>query len=239
MKTSQNGYELIKAFEGLHKVKSDGMVRAYRCPAGKWTIGWGHTKGVKSGMTATPAECEEFLKLDVEDVEYAVNRRIKVAVTQNQLDAIVSFVFNVGVGNFERSTLLRKLNTEDYDGAAAQFVRWNKARVDGDLVTLSGLTRRRTAEAALFEMDVEIASEGNLLPPQKVELADSKPLSKSRTIWGVSIAGASTALNEITSQLQPLLRFADSLTAVFVLVTLIGLGFAAYARYTDHLNGVK
>lgn len=239
MKTSQNGYELIKAFEGLHKVKSDGMVRAYRCPAGKWTIGWGHTKSVKSGMTATPAECEEFLRLDVEDVEYTVNKKVNVPITQNQFDALVSFVFNVGAGNFERSTLLRKLNTEDYDGAAAQFVRWNKARVEGELVTLSGLTRRRTAEAALFEMDVEIASDGNLLPAQKVELADTKPLSKSRTIWGVCVAGASTALNEITSQLQPLLRFADSLTAIFVVLTLVGLGLAAYARYNDHKDGVK
>lgn len=237
MRTSENGIELVKAFEGLHKVKSDGNVRSYRCPAGRWTIGYGHTHGVRSGETITPEEAEDLLRKDLEDCEATVERMVKVDLTQNQFDALVSFVFNLGQGNFGSSTLLRKLNRGDYEGAAEEFTRWNKARVDGELKALPGLTRRRTAEAALFEMDVELASEGGDLPVQKPQQSEAKPLGKSRTLFGLSLAGLSTGINEATSQLQSLTAYSSTLQVVFVVLTLAGIAVAVYARVDDHKEG--
>ena len=108
---SQNGINLVKKFEGLHKVTEDGMVRAYRCPAGRWTIGWGHCKGVKSGMRVSEEECTKFLVEDLNDAGAVVKRYVSVPLSQEQFDALVSFVFNIGGGaNFQNSTLLKKLN---------------------------------------------------------------------------------------------------------------------------------
>jgi len=237
VKTSQNGIDLIKAFEGLHKIKSDGSVRSYRDPAGRWTIGYGHTSGVKSGMLITPEEAEDLLRTDVVEAEEAVERLVKVDLSQNQFDALVSFVFNLGQGNFRSSTLLRKLNRGDYDGAATEFVRWNKARVEGQLRPLPGLTRRRTAEAALFKMDEELPSEGGEMMAHKPQQGDTKPLGKSRTLFGLSLAGLSTTISEAADQIRPLANYADSMQMLFVTITLIGIGIAAYARYDDYKEG--
>ena len=111
-----------------------------------WTIGYGHTHGVYQGMTITEQQAEQFLHEDVKWAEDAVNQYVHVSLTQNQFDALVSFVFNVGTGNFSNSTLLRLLNKGDYKGAADQFLRWNKQKG----VVLNGLTTRRKNERALF-----------------------------------------------------------------------------------------
>lgn len=137
--SSVRDLSLIKEFEGLR-------LEAYLCPAKKWTIGYGHTKTAKPGMKITERGAEELLRQDLAWCEEAVRTGVKVPLTQNQFDALVSFVFNVGAGAFKRSTLLRLLNQGDYDGAASQFQRWNKA---GGQV-LKGLTRRRKAEAEKF-----------------------------------------------------------------------------------------
>lgn len=131
--------ELIKRFEGLR-------LTAYKCPAGVWTIGYGHTSGVREGDRCTGEQAEAWLAADVLESERAVDYLVKVPLTDNQRGALVSLVFNVGGGNFTASTLLKKLNAGDYAGAAAEFRRWNKA---GGKV-LPGLTTRRQAEAALF-----------------------------------------------------------------------------------------
>lgn len=133
------GLTIIKIFEALR-------LRAYLCPAGIPTIGWGHTRGVKMGDTCTYLQAEQWLREDCRDAERAVNARVKVPLTQNQFDALVSFVFNVGGGAFASSTMLRKLNAGDYVGAAEQFPRWNKS---GGKV-LRGLTLRREREQNLF-----------------------------------------------------------------------------------------
>ena len=163
---SENGLNLVKKFEGLHKVTEDGDVRAYRCPAGKWTIGYGHTRGVKSGLRASVDECEKMLMEDLHEAGNAVRSAVSVPLSQHQYDALVSFVFNLGAGNFRSSTLLKKLNKGLYEEIPAQILRWNKARVDGKLTELRGLTRRRTAEAALWAMDAPLAGQegGDLMP---------------------------------------------------------------------------
>lgn len=140
MQISKAGLDLIKEFEGLY-------LKAYRCPAGVPTIGYGHTAGVVMGQTITKQQADDYLRRDVRQFERAVARLVSVPLTQGQFDALVSFAFNLGEGALAQSTLLRLLNAGDYAGAAAQFDRWNKA---GGRV-LPGLVRRRAAERALFE----------------------------------------------------------------------------------------
>lgn len=236
---SQQGVELIKRFEGLHKVQPDGMVTSYRCPAGKWTIGYGSVKGVRSGMKITKQEAEELLIKDIKDHEAYVKQYVQVPLTQGQYDALVSFVFNLGGGNFRSSTLLKKLNKGLYDEVPEQFMRWNKARVDGKLTALKGLTRRRAAEAAIFSADAKLPSdEGGAIAPQKVTAAAQKPLAKSKTMAGAGIAGAATALGEIAPQIEALVPYSDSMKTIFLLCALGGIALAAYARFKDHKEGV-
>lgn len=140
MKTSDAGIMLIKSFEGLKLV-------AYKCPAGIWTNGYGHTgPDVTPGQVITQAQADALLARDLERFEAGVSRLVSVQLTQNQFDALVCFSFNLGLGALQGSTLLRLLNAGDYAGAAAQFPRWNKAGGK----ELPGLTRRRSAEQALF-----------------------------------------------------------------------------------------
>lgn len=139
MKISTNGIELIKRFEGLR-------LTAYRCSAGVLTIGYGHTTGVKPGDKITGQQADAFLHEDVLVAEITVNTNVTTRLNQNQFDALVSFVFNLGMGNFVKSTLLKKLNTADYAGAADEFPRW----VYAGKTELPGLIRRRTADRDLF-----------------------------------------------------------------------------------------
>lgn len=139
MKTSKKGIELLKQFEGC-------VLHAYKCPAGVWTIGYGHTKGVKEGMKITQLEAERLLQEDLKIYEKPVNDYVKVKLNQNQFDALVSFTYNCGCHALKTSTLLKKLNNGDYVGAANELLRWNKM---GGKVS-KGLTRRREKEKTLF-----------------------------------------------------------------------------------------
>ncbi len=238
-KISPQGLNLIKKFEGLHRVQDDGMISSYRCPANRWTIGFGSCKGVRSGMKITVKEAEDLLIKDIEEHGKAVKRHVNVPLSQYQYDALTSFVFNLGAGAFKSSTLLKKLNQGLYDEVPEQLMRWNKARVDGKLTPLNGLTRRRSAEASLFSSDAALPSdEGGSEMPQKVSAAAPKSLAKSKTMAGAGIAGAATALNEISGQLQGLLPYADSLKVLFLVCAIGGIGLAAYARFKDHSDGV-
>lgn len=135
----EKGLALIKSREGC-------KLKAYTCQAGVWTIGYGHTGDVKPGQTITQKQAEELFKKDLKKYVNAVNKLVKVSLTQNQFDALVSFTYNVGIGAFQNSTLLRKLNAKDYAGASNEFARWNKA---GGTVS-NGLIARRKEEKALF-----------------------------------------------------------------------------------------
>ncbi|MBQ2372948.1 MAG: lysozyme [Bacteroidales bacterium] len=139
MKTSPKGIALIKEFEGLR-------LKAYQCPGGVWTIGYGHTAGVKPGMLISKAQAEEYLKADLIAFERYLNG-LGLALNQNQFDALVSFIYNVGTGNFSNSTLLRKVRANPQENSIMdEFLRWvySKGRV------LPGLQRRRLAEMKLY-----------------------------------------------------------------------------------------
>lgn len=142
--TSDLGINLISSFEGTR-------LSAYDDGVGVWTIGIGTTiypngVKVKRGDTCTTEQAKEYFKHDLNKFESAVNDSVNVPISQNQFDALVSLAYNIGIGAFDKSTLLRKLNSGDYNGAADQFLRWNKG---GGKVML-GLVRRREAERALF-----------------------------------------------------------------------------------------
>jgi lysozyme len=140
MKISQNGINLIKHYEQCR-------LQTYRDATGTPTIGWGHTgKDVRMGMTITQSEADRLLTEDLARFVNAVNTYANVPLSQNQFDALVSFTYNCGEGNLRTSTLLRKLNSKDYKGAAAEFPRWNRSK--GKI--LKGLINRRAAEQALF-----------------------------------------------------------------------------------------
>lgn len=236
---SQDCIELVKKFEGLHKVKDDGMVHAYRCPAGKWTCGYGATRGVRSGVTWTKEYSEMRLIEDLEEHGKIVKKSVNVPLTQSQYDALTSFVFNLGGGAFRSSTLLKKLNKGMYDDCPEQIMRWNKAKVDGKLIPLRGLTRRRSAEAAIFSRDAQLPSdEGGPQMAQKVTAAAPKSLAKSKTMAGAGIAGAATALNEVAGQVQGLVSYAPMLKTVFLLCAIGGIALAAYARFKDNKEGI-
>jgi len=143
MNISQSGIDLIKSFEGLR-------LEAYKAVSTEkyYTIGYGHYgSDVKQGQRITGAQAEKLLKQDVEKFVDGVNDAVKVTVSQNQFDALVSFAYNVGLGALRSSTLLEKLNKKDYTGASAEFPRWNKS---GGKV-LNGLVKRREKERALFD----------------------------------------------------------------------------------------
>jgi lysozyme len=161
---NRKGLDLIKSFEGL----TDGdpstvKLDPYIDPAGIWTIGWGHAirigneylrgrhnrefAGALYPGGISVRQAEQLLRGDLLDTCRDVESLVEVDLTDNEFAALVSLAFNIGRGNLSRSTLLRKLNEHDYEGAAGQFHVWNKA---GGRV-LKGLVRRRAAEAALFE----------------------------------------------------------------------------------------
>lgn len=140
MKASSEIIDAIKVFEGCRFV-------AYRCTSGVLTIGYGHTKGVKVGQRCSIEQAEEFLLSDVNEVVKQVNSVIKSKLYQNRFDAIVDFVFNIGIGKFSTSTLLKKLNANPDDKTIPdEFRRW----VYSGGKVVKGLVKRREWEAKLY-----------------------------------------------------------------------------------------
>ena len=140
MQISQEGISLIKKFEGCE-------LEAYKCAAGVWTIGYGSTKGVEEGNTISQEDADNLLLEEMHEYEGYVNDMVTVDLKQNEFDALVSWVFNLGPSNLSSSTLLSRLNNKVWDDVPNQIKRWNKA---GGQVK-QGLVRRREAEALLFE----------------------------------------------------------------------------------------
>lgn len=152
MKMGEKGLKLVKSFEGLY-------LKAYKCPAGVWTIGYGHTgkvngKAIGSGMKITEKTADQLLRNDMKEFEKVVRSAVKVKINQNQFDALVSFAFNCGAGALRSSTILKMVNQKKFITAARHFEDWSKATVNGKKVVLAGLLRRRKAEAALFSTGI-------------------------------------------------------------------------------------
>ena len=139
MKVSQECIDLVKFFEGFEP-------KAYLCPANVWTIGYGRTKNVKEGDELTELQAERDLLEELDEFAEQVLNTVKISLDQNELDALTSWTYNLGVGNLQSSTLLKKLNSGDKNSVPSEMVTWNKAAGK----VLAGLTRRREAEAKLW-----------------------------------------------------------------------------------------
>lgn len=156
MRYSKQGIDLTKQFESCR-------LTAFKpTPSDPWTIGWGHTNGVEENTTCSQAQADQWLLDDVSDAENAVNRLVKIGLTQEEFDALVDFTFNCGVYAFEHSTMLAKLNDNDVEGASDEFEKWDMA---GGKV-IAGLLRRRDAERALFLLGANLSGEDQPQPEQ-------------------------------------------------------------------------
>ena len=200
MQLSQEGLDLIKGFEGYHDSLPDGSCKAYRCPAGVWTIGWGETDGVRPGDTCTREQADRWLCEDVTDRTRAVRALCTVEPSPAELGALVSLAYNIGVPGLKGSTVLRQHNAGQRQAAARAFGLWNKARVAGALTELPGLTARRAREAAMY-----LQGDDDPAPmPQAVEAETS--LAKSQIAQGggaVTITGIVAAAAEAKDALGP------------------------------------
>lgn len=229
MKTSEAGLALIRKFEGFRAV-------AYKDPVGVITIGFGHTKTAKEGMTITLSQAVDLLREDVGWAEDGINRLISVPLEQNQFDALVSWAFNVGVGAVERSTLRRRLNAGDYAAVPSELMRWTKAGG----ADLPGLVRRRREECALWR---GIDSEGTVGGEAKPDEPKLKPITKSESMKGgtVGMGGivatggglAATLLGAITSET------AQIVMVVGLLVGAAGVAYALRDRWLMRVRGER
>lgn len=143
LRTSRAGLELIKSFEGFREA-------AARLPDGRWTIGYGHVRSAREGVTISEQDAEDLLRYDMQGVEEAITSLVYAPLTQGQFDAIASLVFNISPGQFKDSEILRNLNAGEYIAAAAGFDAWRKARINGRLIVVDALVRRRAMEKAMF-----------------------------------------------------------------------------------------
>jgi lysozyme len=157
MRYSKDGLALTEQFEAA----GGPALVAYRpLPTDRWTLGFGHTAGVEEGMTCSPEQATQWLLDDVQEAENAVNRLVKIGLTQEEFDALVDLVFNIGVTAFANSTMLRLLNENDIQGAIDEFDKWDMS--GGKVV--AGLLRRRDAEKALFTLGADFSGEAQPQP---------------------------------------------------------------------------
>jgi len=204
MKISKRGLdELIKPHEGYHSKQKDGSCKAYRCPAGVWTCGYGATAGVTQHTHWTVEQAEAALAAEMVEHEANVERLVKVSLNQGQFDALVSLCYNIGAGNLGKSALLKHLNNGDYARAASHFADFKYARVQGDTakrmkvkpgtsVVLPGLVERRANEAAMFlEAEAVLDAMPQKVQPPRVKMSLWAQFKAAVTmISGVGIMGA-------------------------------------------------
>jgi len=185
-KINSEGLALIKQWEGLRTT-------AYKDAVGVWTIGYGHTSAagtpyVQMGLKITSRDAENILARDLRQYERAVEEAVKVALNDNQFAALVSFTYNVGIGNFRKSTLLKKLNAGDYEAVPLELAKWTRAGKKH----LKGLANRRAAEAGLWVKGEFVASRE--VKPTPV---NDSPVFKPETI--APVLGALSGLGGVLS----------------------------------------
>ena len=205
---SPHGLEKLKQWEGL-------KTKAYKDSGGVWTIGYGHTAMAgepkpRAGMVITAAEAESILLKDLTQYEAAVESLVKVELNDNQFAALVSFAFNVGIGAFKNSTLLKKLNQGDFNAVPTELMKWTKAGGK----KLQGLVNRRQAEGYLWMEGAYVTSK-DVVPEQKKE----NLFSRKET--ALSVGGMATGLTGFATGSGPVQW---ALAAVLV----IGAAFVFY-----------
>lgn len=148
MQATEAAKKTLKEREGLR-------LEAYQDQKGVWTIGWGHTPATK-GMRITETQAEALFASDVKAMEDAINRSVRVKISQEMFDALLIFVFNIGAAAFSTSTMLKKINAGNFEGAAAEFPKWNKITMpDGKKIVSDGQVKRRAIEESIFRSGIE------------------------------------------------------------------------------------
>lgn len=240
--TSPRGVQFIRDHEGLE-------LKAYQDDAGVWTIGYGHTSDakypVKPGMKITKGTAEAMLKWDIEEAETAIARLVKVPLNGNQYGALVSFVFNLGGDALRKSTLLKKLNRGDYEGASREFGKWSNIRdpITKQLRPARGLVRRRAEEKALFMTPEELGSKVVRQPPikgatqetiegrmAKRQIYGDKPGPDGSTVATLATLGA-TISAAVLDTIQKAQETITSSSGVILLVVTVGVAFIGWRLY--------
>lgn len=184
-KINADGLRLIKQWEGL---RTD----AYKCPGDVWTIGYGHTRTARPGMSINPSEAEALLKLDLVDAQEAVERLVKVPLSDHQFAAMVSFTFNLGAGNLAKSTLLRRLNAGEYDAVPTELAKW----VNAGGKRLQGLVNRRAAEAGLWAKGAHVA--GRDVQAESGDRASPAFSTTLQSVAGSAVAGGGMVVTGVS-----------------------------------------
>jgi lysozyme len=239
MQMSQGGIDnLLKTFEGC-------KLKAYRCPAGVCTIGYGHTSAagapmVNDGMTITQAQADTILRQDLIKYERSVQDLIKVELTQNQFDVLVDFAYNAGVGNLKSSTMLKKINSGDLDAVPVELMKWTK----GGGKVLPGLVRRRQAAVAWWTVRQDYAHTEQEdraepdAPPQRT-MADSKQGNAALLTAGLGSVGVAKEIaaqakdaSDVMDQIMGLLHNANFV----IMLAIIGAGAAIWFWRKKHMD---
>jgi lysozyme len=221
MKMTEDGLALIQKFEGL-------ALESYRDAVGVWTIGYGHTSRagtpmVTSGLKITSEAAADILARDVEAFASGVSKRVTVDLTDQQFSALVSFAFNVGLGGFERSSVLQAVNARNFDAVPRRLNLWCKA---GGRI-LPGLIKRRAAEGALFMSGIVDST------PEPITPMTTKPLGQSRTFWSAIVV-------LLLAVIQAWLAMTLKLVGIAVLLAMcVALALIIFERYKKlKLEGV-
>ncbi len=234
---SQAGIDLIADFEGF---RGD----AYKDVAGRWTIGYGNTSSqyAKEGVKIDKEKALELLRMDVYSSALAVKKLCDIPPTQNQLDAMASLCFNIGIGNFTKSSVISFHNARDFDSASKAFLMWDKYTdpVTNKLMVSNGLRRRRMIEAALYTQENGYSFDHKAL---KVK-PEKQGLQKSRTIIGSTTAAVGTVADSIIDEvksgidaLTPLSVYLSFAKWTVLFLVLVAIGLVIYARIDDHRRG--
>ena len=238
MKISKRAEEFIKGHEALR-------LTAYRCPTGHWTIGWGHTDDakypVRNGMTITRLRAQQMFEHDVEEAEAALDRMLKVRLNGNQYGALVSLIFNIGIGAFAKSSVLRAVNAGKKN-IARELGMWVKGTVKGRRKTLPGLVRRRSEEAALWATPASLknvvvrppaisgASEETLeARDAKLEVSEAKSKTPWKTMIGGGMAAAISPVLQVYDQLRSSFDSSPWVTTVLSVAAAVAIMYAIYS----------
>ena len=224
MRMSAAGLATVKEFEGLR-------LKAYKCPAAVWTIGYGHTSAagapiVNPDLVITKDEAEEVLARDMEQYEEGVRKYVKVDLTQGQFDALVDFAYNAGVGALQKSTLLKKVNAEKFDEVPAEFMKWTR----GGGKELPGLVRRRRAEVKLWRgLDTEKPVPVDEARAEPDQPKASKSIVQSREA-NAAVAAGGLGTIAVVQEVMPMVReggdllgsFSPTVLILFVIIAAAG-----------------
>ena len=228
--STESRRDLLQKFEGC-------KLKAYKCPAGIWTIGYGHTSAagnpaVTEGTVITQVEAENILAKDLAVFEAGVNKCVKVPISQHQFDVLTDFAYNAGLGALQKSTLLKKVNAGDFDAVPAELMKWTK----GGGKELTGLVRRRQAEIAVWtKVDTHPhEQEDHRAEPDAQPTRTMMDSKQGNAALATTAIGGLSVVKEVTAQAQDASDLMGTITGLLhnqnflLMLALVGIGGAIW-----------